>query len=102
MSRIDSLRSLLVKAPDDAMTRYMLANELYKDGQFAEAVDELNAYLSSVEDEGAAYRLLADAYLELGKKKDARWALRQGAEAAMTHHHEGMAQEFEDRLKDIG
>ena len=54
MSRIDSLRNLLVKVPDDAITRYMLANELYKDGQLAEAVDELNAYLSAAEDEGAA------------------------------------------------
>ena len=101
MSRIDALRNLLAKTPDDAMTRYMLANELYKDGQLAEAVDELNAYLNAVEDEGAAYRILADAYLGLDKKKEARWALRQGAEASLAHHHEGMAQEFEDRLQEI-
>ena len=102
MSRIDALRNLLAKPPDDAMTRYMLANELYKDGQLAEAVDELNAYLNAVEDEGAAYRILAEAYLGLDKKTEARWALRQGAEAALAYHHEGMAQEFEDRLKEIG
>lgn len=101
MSRIDALKNLLAKTPDDAMTRYMLANELYKDGQFADAVDELNAYLSAVEDEGAAYRILAEAYLGLDQKKEARWALRQGAEAALAHHHEGMAQEFEDRLKEL-
>lgn len=102
MSRIDALKSLLEKNPDDAMTRYMLANELYKDGQLAEAVDQLTAYLTAAEDEGAAYRILADAYVGLGRKKEARWALRQGAEAALAHHHEGMAQELEDRLKELG
>lgn len=101
MSKIDTLRGLLAKKPDDGMTRYMLANELYKVGQFAEAADELEEYLKTVEDEGAAYRILADAYLQIGKKNEARWALRQGAEAARLHHHEGMAEEFEDRLKTI-
>lgn len=102
MSRIDALRDLLKKNPDDAMTRYMLANELYKDSQFEAAARELETYLKAVEDEGAAYRILADAYLETGKKKEARWALRQGAEAARVHHHEGMAEEFEEKLRDLG
>jgi len=101
MSRIDALQKLLAKDPADTMTRYMLANELYKDGQYAEAATELEEYLKNVEDEGAAYRILADAYLQIGKKKEARWALRQGAEAARVHHHEGMAEEFEDRLKEL-
>ena len=101
MSRITALQNLLAKEPGDAMTRYMLANELYKDGQFAEAASELEEYLKTVEDEGAAYRTLADAYLHIGKKKEAQWALRQGAEAARVHHHEGMAEEFEEKLKEI-
>lgn len=101
MSRIDMLRDLLTKDPNDAMTRYMLANELYKAGEYAQAAGELETYLKAVEDEGAAYRILADAYLQIGKKKEARWALRQGAEAARTHHHEGMAEEFEEKLKEI-
>ena len=101
MSRITALQNLLEKDPGDAMTRYMLANELYKDGQFTEAANELKEYLKNVEDEGAAYRTLADAYLQIGKKKEARWALRQGAQAARVHHHEGMAEEFEEKLKEL-
>lgn len=99
MSRIDALRDLLRESPDDPMTRYMLANELYKAKRFAEAAEELETYLKAVEDEGAAYRVLADAYLQTGKKKEARWALRQGAEAARAHHHQGMAEELEEKLK---
>lgn len=101
MSKITTLRNLLAKDPDDAMARYMLANELYKDGQYAEVVSELEAYLKAVQDEGAAYRILAESYVHIGKKKEARWALRQGAEAARVHHHEGMADEFEQRAKEI-
>ncbi len=99
MSRITALQNLLEKDPGDAMTRYMLANELYKDGQFAEAASELEEYLKTVEDEGAA--TLADSYLQIGKKKEAQSALRQGAQAARVYHHEGMAEEFEEKLKEI-
>lgn len=101
-TRIDALRNLLSKNPKDSMTRYMLANELYKDAQYEAAADELQVYLNEKEDEGAAYRILAESYVQLGKKKEARWALRQGAEAARAHHHAGMADEFEDRLKELG
>lgn len=100
--RVQALRDLLARDPRDSMTRYMLATELYKSGKFEEAVDEMESYLKDKSDEGAAYRVLADAYLQLGKSKEARWALRQGIEAARSHHHDGMADEFEDRLKDLG
>jgi predicted Zn-dependent protease len=100
--RIQALRDLLAKDPRDSMTRYMLATELYKNGEFEEAVDQMESYLKDKQDEGAAYRILADAYVKLGKSSEARWALRQGIEAARTHRHDGMADELEDRLKDLG
>jgi len=101
MSRIDALRKLLAKDPRDGMSRYMLANELFKAEQFAEAADELEAYVQDADDEGAAYRILAEAYLRLGKKDEARWALKEGASAARTHEHSGMADEFEDKLQEL-
>lgn len=101
LSRIDALRRLLAKTPNDWMTRYMLATELHKAGEYAACIEEMEAYLKAEEDEGAAYRILADAYLQLGKKKEGAWALRQGAEAARRHHHDGMAEEFEERLEDL-
>jgi predicted Zn-dependent protease len=102
IDRIQTLRELLARDPRDSMTRYMLATELYKSGQYEEAVDQMESYLKDKEDEGAAYRILADAYVRLGKSKEAQWALRQGIEAARSHHHDGMADELEDRLKDLG
>jgi predicted Zn-dependent protease len=99
--RIQALRDLLAKDPRDSMTRYMLATELYKKGEYEESVDQMESYLKDKQDEGAAYRILADAYVRLGKSSEARWALRQGIEAARTHHHDGMADELEDRLKEL-
>ncbi len=100
--RIQALRELLAKDPRDSMTRYMLATELYKKGEYEESVDQMESYLKDKQDEGAAYRILADAYVRLGKSSEARWALRQGIESARTHHHDGMADELEDRLKELG
>ena len=100
-SKIEALRGLLAKAPNDAMTRYMLAIELHKAEAFKECIEEMEAYLNAKEDEGAAYRILADAYIQLGRKKEGAWALRQGAEAARRHHHDGMAQELEERLEEL-
>ena len=101
VDRVKKLRELLEKTPGDAMTRYMLANELFKTGEFGEAAEELETYLRETEDEGAAYRLLAESYLKLGRKKEAVWAYRQGAEAARAHHHDGMADEFEERIREL-
>ena len=100
-SRIDALRGLLERSPDDSTTRFMLANELYKAGEAAEAASELERYLKEAQDEGAAYRILADAYLQLGKKKEARWALRNGIEAAQAHHHASMVEEYQEKLAEL-
>jgi predicted Zn-dependent protease len=99
--RIQALQDLLAKDPRDPMTLYMLATELYKKGDYEESVDFMESYLKDKQDEGAAYRILADAYVKLGKSSEARWTLRQGIQAARTHHHDGMAGELEDRLKDL-
>jgi predicted Zn-dependent protease len=100
-TKIEALRSILAQAPNDAMARYMLAIELHKIGMFDESIEEMEAYLKAKEDEGAAYRILADALIQVGRKKEGAWALRQGVEAARRHHHDGMAQELEDRLEEL-
>ena len=75
--------------------------ELYEAGDYEGAVTELEAYLKLKEDEGAAYRTLGDALVHLGKKKEARWAFRHGAEAARTHGHLAMAEELERKLQEV-
>ena len=43
IDRIQTLRDLLARDPRDSMTRYMLATELYKAGQYEEAVDQMES-----------------------------------------------------------
>ena len=100
-TKIVALRKLLLEAPNDAMTRYMLAIELHKAGTFEECIKEMEIYLKAKDDEGAAYRILANAFIKLGREKDGAWALRQGAEAARRYHHDGMAEEFEQHLEEL-
>ena len=100
-SRIEALRNMIEKDPKDALARFMLANELYEAGDHEATVKELEAYLKLKEDEGAAYRTLGDALVQLGRKKEARWAFRQGAEAARAHNHFAMADELEKKLQEV-
>ena len=41
------------------MLRYMLSNELFKAAQYSEAIEQIDAYLSMKNDEGAILRILA-------------------------------------------
>jgi Flp pilus assembly protein TadD len=100
-ARIAALRGMIEKDPEDALARRMLAEDLYQAGDYAGSVEQLDAYVKLQEDEGAAYRILGDALVKLGKKKDARWAFRHGAEAARAHNHIQLAEELEQRLREI-
>ena len=60
-SRIDSLRALVARSPNNSAARFGLANELLKAGQWAEAREQLEAYLAATDDEGNAWGKLAEA-----------------------------------------
>jgi Putative Zn-dependent protease, contains TPR repeats len=98
-SRIESLKTLLEKNPDNPLGRYGLANEYMKLEMYEEAISELNAYLELKDDEGAAYRMLGEALIKLGRKEEAKEAYRRGIRAAERHGHPGMAEEFEETLE---
>jgi len=100
-ARIAALRGLIKKNPGDAGARRMLAEELYLAGDYAGTVEQLNAYVKLAQDEGPAYLVLGDALAKLGKRKDARWAYRHGAEAARAHNHVQLVEELEQRLHDL-
>jgi predicted Zn-dependent protease len=100
-SRLDTLRSLVVKDPGNGPARFGLANELVKLGHFEEAREMLLQYLTMHDDEGAAYRLLAQASERLGRVEEAKEAYLRGIEVAEQHGHPGMADEYRARLEDL-
>jgi predicted Zn-dependent protease len=100
-SRLDTLRAIVAKSPSNAPARYGLANELVKAGEFEEAVTALKEYLAMHDDEGSAYRLLAQSYVKLGRPAEAREAYLAGSESALKHGHPGMAEEFKAAVEDL-
>lgn len=99
--RIDALKGMVEKSPKDAMLHYFLGNEYFKVKRYGEAIGAIRTYLSLAEDEGAAYRTLAQSLERIGKISEAQLAYRQGIEAASRYGHPGMAAEFEVALKEL-
>ena len=98
-SKIETLKALVEKNPNNPLGRYGLANEYLKLEMYDEAINEINAYLKLKDDEGAVYRILGEALLKLGRKEEAKEAYRKGIETAHRHGHPGMAAEFEETLE---
>jgi predicted Zn-dependent protease len=100
-SRLDSFRQMVTKNPGNVLARFGLANEALKEGLYDEARENLEAYLSSYDDEGNGYGRLAEALEKLGRTDEARDALRRGIAASHRFGHPGMASEFEARLEEL-
>jgi len=98
-SKIENLKALVEKNPDNPLGRYGLANEYLKLEMYEEAIDQVEAYLKLKDDQGAVYRMLGEALLKLGRKEEAKEAYKKGIEAAHRHGHPGMAAEFEETLE---
>jgi Flp pilus assembly protein TadD len=96
--RIENLRAMLERSPNDARLRFGLALEYEKEERWEETVDQLRHYLDGTDDEGNAWGRLGAALRRLGRDDEARDAYRRGIAAANRHSHPTMAAEFEDLL----
>jgi Flp pilus assembly protein TadD len=99
--RIDVLRGMLKRRPDDSRARFGLALEYEKAERWEEAAAELRRYLDSTEDEGNAWGRLGHVLRELGQEEEARKAYQRGIEVALRHNHPTMAAEFEETLEEF-
>lgn len=102
MSRIETFRQMVAKAPGNALARFGLANEALKEGLWEEAHEQLVAYLGMHDDEGNGWGRLAEALERLGRDEEAKEALRKGIAASYRFGHTGMATELEERLELLG
>lgn len=98
-SRIEALTRLLAADPGDATAHYMLGHEYFKAGMYREAAEAMGRYLARADDEGAAYRILAESLLRLERPEDARQAYRDGLAAATRHGHEPLIAEYTAALE---
>lgn len=93
-NRIEVFRQMLEADPSNAMVMFGLAKEYEKLGQHAEVITLLENYLTQADDEGNAYGVLANAYLQNGDREKAIETYRKGIDVSMAHGHPSMANEY--------
>ncbi len=100
-TRLDAMRAMVAKNPENPLARFGLANELMKDGHAAEAIEHYEAYLARYDDEGNGWGRLAEADLALGRTDDARRALSSGIAAAGRFGHGSLVGDLEARREEL-
>ena len=98
-SRLEAFRAMIAKNPRNVLARFGLANEAAKAGRWAEAAEHYQVYLGEYDDEGNGWQRMAAALVQLGRRDDARGALRRGIEASRRFGHSGMAADLEAELE---
>ncbi len=92
--RIEVFEQMLSADPSNAMVMFGLAKEYEKLGAHDKVIAMLERYLSSSDDEGNAYGVLANAYLQTGDREKAVKVYKKGIEVSMAHGHPSMANEY--------
>ena len=100
--RLEKMKELVAKSPEDARARYFLAHELFKmqDWSGAAEHDRVDLDLAPM-DEGAGHKSHGQALERLGRVEEAAEAYRRGIAAARQHHHDGLAGEIAFLLEQL-
>ncbi len=93
-NRIDIFKQILESDPSNSNVLFGLAKEYEKAGDDSQLIGILDRYLSSADDEGNAYGMLAAAHERLGQRDQARQVYERGIAAATAHGHPSMAEEY--------
>jgi uncharacterized protein HemY len=81
-SRAEMFRKLLEKDPENPMILFSLGNELFKEGEYAQARTYLRRAIENKPDYSVAYRTLGRAHYELHEDAEARRVFTEGREVA--------------------
>jgi predicted Zn-dependent protease len=98
-SRIEIFEQMLAGDPSNTMVMFGLAKEYEKAGDETKVIELLERYLAAADDEGNAYGMLARAFERTKQLAKARGAYQRGIEAASSHGHPGMAEEYKTILE---
>lgn len=92
--RIEVFEQMLAGDPSNTMVMFGLAKEYEKKGEHRRVIDLLETYLANGDDEGNAYGVLANAYLQAGDRDKAIETYKRGIDVSMAHGHPSMANEY--------
>ena len=85
---------MLDSDPNNSVVMFGLAKEYEKLGRHADVIEVLENYLAHADDEGNAYGVLANAYLQTGERDKAVEIYNRGIDVAQAHGHPSMANEY--------
>lgn len=77
--RLEQLRALLVEEPGDLFVRYAIALELKREGDFEQAISDLEGLLVEEPKHIASYYQLASLLADLGKRTEAMEVCQAGS-----------------------
>jgi len=92
--RIEVFEQMLANDPENTMVMFGLAKEYEKLGRHIDVIRTLEDYLANADDEGNAYGVLANAYLQNGDREKAIETYQKGIDVSMAHGHPSMANEY--------
>lgn len=84
MASIESLEAMLARGQDNALLRYSLGMEYWRQEQFDRAIEHLRAALAHDANYSAAWKLLGQALAAAGRVEAATQAYEDGIRAAET------------------
>lgn len=93
-NRIEIFEQMLEADPSNSMVMFGLAKEYEKLGEYEKVISTLEKYLAEADDEGNAYGVLANSYLQTGQREKAVETYRKGIDVSMAHGHPSMANEY--------
>lgn len=93
-NRVEVFEQMLAADPSNTMVMFGLAKEYEKTGDHAKVIELLENYLTTADDEGNAFGVLANAYLKSGNREKAIETYQKGIDVSMAHGHPSMANEY--------
>ena len=98
-SRVEIFEQMLAGDPSNTMVMFGLAKEYEKAGDEPKVIELLERYLAAADDEGNAYGMLARAFERTKQSAKARESYQRGMQAAASHGHPSMAEEYKTILE---
>jgi tetratricopeptide (TPR) repeat protein len=98
-SRIEIFEQMLTSDPANTAVLFGLAKEYEKAGDDAKLIETIERYLTTADDEGNAYGMLAAAYDRTNQPDKARETYQRGVDISMAHGHPGMAEDYRQILQ---
>jgi len=94
-TRLDAMKAMVARFPDDPRARYFLAHELFRAEDWRGAADHYAAYVALAPgDEGSALKNLGLCHERMGDRAAAAVAYQRGIDSALANGHDGLASEL--------